>query len=174
MRPGTAAAIAFIAATCLTGTVVMAAAVEENALHSHWLPDSDRTPGITNPAITQANVGSTICVSGWTKKIRPPASYTNKIKRQEMSELHLSGSMKLYELDHLISLEIGGNPTDPKNLWPEPWNGTWGAHKKDRLENELKKLVCNRTITLREAQTAIASNWIAAYKRYVLGSSNES
>ena len=68
----------------------------------------------------------------------------------------------------MISLEIGGAPRDPKNLWPETWNGVYGAHVKDKLEDRLHKLVCNHTITLKQAQDSIATNWIAAYKRYVL------
>jgi hypothetical protein len=44
--------------------------------------------------------------------------------------------MACYEEDHLSPLEDGGNPTDPRNLWPEPFNpwvgGTvMGAHQKD-------------------------------------------
>ena len=124
-------------------------------------------PGATNPAVTQANIHQTVCVSGWTATIRPPASYTNRLKRQQMARFNLPGEPHLYEEDHLISLEIGGNPTDPANLWPEPWDGEWGAHKKDRLENALKRRVCSGQMTLSDAQHAIASDWIAAYQRYV-------
>lgn len=124
-------------------------------------------PGVINPNVTQANIGQTICVSGWTKTIRPPASYTTKIKRQQMAARHLAGGPSDYEEDHLISLEIGGNPTDPNNLWPEPWVGPYGAHKKDVVETRLKRLVCSHKITLEEAQTAIRTDWRAAYRKYV-------
>ena len=124
-------------------------------------------PGMTNPAVTQANIDTTICVSGWTKTIRPPASYTDKLKRQQMAARHLTGAPSDFEEDHLISLEIGGNPTSPMNLWPEPWNGPYGAHKKDRLENRLKALVCAHKLPLVDAQQAIASDWRAAYRKYV-------
>lgn len=73
---------------------------------------------------------------------------------------------KDYEVDHLISLEIGGS-NDPKNLWPEPYAGTMGAHQKDILENKLHKMICDGTITPTAAQQAIASDWVAAYQRYV-------
>ena len=84
-----------------------------------------------------------------------------------MKELGLTGSPKDYEEDHHISLELGGHPTDPKNLWPEAWDGEWGAHKKDVIETRLKRMVCIGAISLEDAQTAIATDWIAAYKQYV-------
>lgn len=133
-------------------------------LYAAFLPT---VPGATNPNVTQANIAQTICVSGWTKTIRPPASYTNKLKLKQMAALHSAGTPHDYEEDHLISLEIGGNPTDPANLWPQPWNGTYNAHKKDQLENAMKKSVCRGTITLAGAQTAIRTDWIAAYLKYV-------
>ncbi|HSP37733.1 MAG TPA: excalibur calcium-binding domain-containing protein [Frankiaceae bacterium] len=70
-----------------------------------------------------------------------------------------------YELDHLISLELGGdNAAD--NLWPEPLDGPGGAHVKDGLENRLHSLVCSGRIGLAEAQRAIAGDWAAAAQKY--------
>lgn len=139
------------------------------------LPDKTLTPGFTNPAVTQANIKQTICVSGWTKTIRPPASYTTKLKLKQLrgngpyaSALGASA----FEEDHLISLEIGGHPTNELNLWPQHWAAPFGAHEKDQTENTLKRLVCNGTITLIEAQQAIATDWIAAFKKYVKGAGN--
>lgn len=138
------------------------------ALQAPTRPDAVRTPGATNPAITPANIAQNICKKGWsTKSIRPTSSYTTTLKRQQMAAQHLSGATKDYEEDHLISLELGGAPKDPHNLWPEPWVGTWNAHDKDKLENELHRRVCAGTLGLREAQRAIASDWIAAYRTYV-------
>lgn len=127
------------------------------------LPDPVLTPGAVNPNVTQANIHQTICVDGWTKTIRPPVSYTNKLKIQQMAAMHLPGKPSDYEEDHLISLEIGGNPTDPKNLWPQSWTGLWNAHKKDVVETELKRLVCSGKMTLADAQHVIATNWITEY-----------
>jgi hypothetical protein len=124
-------------------------------------------PGAVNPNVTQANIATTVCVSGWTKTVRPTASYTNKLKLQQMAQLGLTGDPHDYEEDHLISLEIGGNPTDPNNLWPQPWHGHANAHSKDRLENKLKHLVCAGKIALEEAQTAIRTDWEAAYVKYI-------
>jgi hypothetical protein len=72
-----------------------------------------------------------------------------------------------YELDYLITPELGGLP-DRRNLWPEPYGlRSWNAHAKDVLENKLPRLVCRGEIDLRTAQREIASNWIAAYKKYL-------
>lgn len=125
-------------------------------------------PGATNPNVTQANINQTICVSGFTKTIRPPASYTNALKRKQLVGA-ADTNPRDYEEDHLISLEIGGSPTSPQNLWPEPYNppGGWGAHKKDQLENTLHKMVCSGAISLSDAQKAISTDWVKSYVLYV-------
>ena len=108
------------------------------------------TPGALNPAVTQATLGSTICgVRGWTAGIRPPSDYTSALKVRQMAAYGESGSPSDYQEDHLISLELGGHPTDPRNLWPEPYPR---AAEVDRIENELNALVCSGQITLAEAQ----------------------
>lgn len=136
------------------------------------LPDVKITPGAINPNVTQENIEQTICQSGWTKTIRPPSSYTNRLKLKQMNEMNLLGSPRDYEEDHLISLELGGNPTNPKNLWPELWypESGWGAHKKDVIETYLKHKVCSKKedrIMLADAQNWIATDWIATYKRFI-------
>ena len=134
------------------------------------LPNPRRTPGAVNPAVTQATIGSTICVSGWTATIRPPSSYTTGLKEQQLATgyaYHGDTSTGDYEEDHLISLELGGSPTSELNLWPEPYAATDGAHLKDRVENRLHTLVCDGEISLAAAQRAIASNWYTAYQTYV-------
>jgi hypothetical protein len=132
------------------------------------LPNHTRTPGVTNPDVTQDSIHQTICVSGWTATIRPPSSYTTKLKTQQIKEYHYQEKRPAeYEEDHLISLQLGGHPTDPKNLWPQPYRIKCGARIKDALETKLKRMVCDGQLTLAEAQKAIATNWIAGYKKYV-------
>jgi hypothetical protein len=96
-------------------------------------PDPARTPGATNPDITQENIRDTICNPRWsTKSIRPEESYTHRLKVEQIGEYGYSDSrLRDYEEDHFIPLELGGNPTDPKNLWPEPYQASipgGGAH----------------------------------------------
>lgn len=132
-------------------------------------PNPQITPGSINAGITQENIDDTICNPNWsTKSERPPTSYTNKLKREGFDQYgYTDREMKDYEEDHLISLEIGGNPTDPKNLWPEPYQASipdGGARDKDKVENYLHSQVCKNEITLAEAQQEIATDW---YKVYV-------
>ena len=128
-------------------------------------PDPAHTPGAINPLATAA----VLCAKGYsTKSVRPPAEYTDKLKAQQLAAYgYASRNKKLYEEDHLISLEIGGHPSDPRNLWPEVWKGTCGAHVKDKLENKLHEVVCAGKITLAEAQGEIASDWVRSYNLHV-------
>ena len=132
------------------------------------LPDPSLTPGAINFNVTQGNIQQTVCVKGYTKTIRPPAHFTNKLKKRQMREYgYADRNPKHYEEDHLIALSIGGASDDSRNLWPEPRNSEWNAKKKDRLEFVLYKMVCNQEISLTEAQQEMATNWIEAWKRYV-------
>ncbi len=132
------------------------------------LPNPALTPGTINLNITQENIQQTVCVKGYTKTIRPPAHFTNKLKKRQLHQYgYADTNPKHYEEDHLIPLSIGGNPNDPHNLWPEPRNSEWNARKKDQLEFVIYKMVCSQEISLTEAQQAIATNWVDAWKLYV-------
>ena len=124
-----------------------------HVLHHAAVPavvaDPIRTPGVLNRDVSQANIRSTICVSGWTRTVRPPTDYTNALKVKQLREYGLHGPPSAYQEDHLISLELGGDPTDPRNLWPEPYPRA--AHV-DEIENELNAQVCSGALTLAEAQ----------------------
>lgn len=104
-------------------------------------------------------------MKGYTKTIRPPAHFTNKLKKRQLREYGCADrNPKHYEEDHLVALS--GAPDDPRNLWPAPRNSEWGANKKDELEFVLYKMVCAQEIFLAEAQHAMATDWIEAWKRY--------
>ena len=133
-------------------------------------PDPELTPGVLNPAVTQTTIGTTICVSGWTATIRPPSSYTTSLKIEQIGLYgYTDTSTASYEEDHLISLELGGAPGDPKNLWPEPYVATLpdgrdvGARVKDSFESSLKRAVCAGTMTLAAAQANIGIHWVHVY-----------
>ena len=123
------------------------------------LPDPHCTPGAINPQVTQDTIKDTICRSGWTKTVRPPTSVTNKMKAESAKSYSLAAGEK-GEYDHLVSLELGGAPDDPRNLWVEPGSI---PNPKDAVENKLSDAVCSGLITLTAAQTAIASNWVTAF-----------
>jgi len=172
-------------------------------------PDAGRTPGARNPKVRQENIRDNICSARWsTRLIRPPAGYTSKLKRQQLRQygdtVHQSRAELVnpstgkvdtsrclahtdnpacYEEDHLISLEDGGDPTDPRNLWPEAYNTKvgWvvmGAHQKDVVEAFIHGEICHDiphakktshipatiAITLKRGQEILASDWYASYQ----------
>jgi hypothetical protein len=137
---------------------------------SYPLPDPSCTPGATNPQVTQEGIGSTICRSGWTATVRPNTGVTGPEKAGSAVAYGYSGSFTTGEYDHLIPLELGGDPNDPANLWLEP-NDRPGAvsfaNSKDGLERALNRMVCSGGLSLAAAQMAIASDWVAALHRYV-------
>ncbi len=107
------------------------------------------TPGSLNPAVTQTTIHSTICVHGWTATVRPASSYTSALKIEQMPKYGERGPPSAFQEDHLISLELGGNPTDPRNLWPEPYPR---ASDVDKIENALNAQVCSGRLSLAQAQ----------------------
>jgi hypothetical protein len=134
------------------------------------LPDPRHTPGVINPAVTQDNLASTICKPRWTQTIRPPSAYTSALKVAQILEYGYSDrDPRHYQEDHLVALELGGAPRDPRNLWPEP-NATVlddgtaiSSREKDDLEAYLHTRVCAGTMAVADAQRSIAGNWIAAW-----------
>jgi len=126
------------------------------------LPDPSCTPGGIDPSVTQSNLSSTICRSGYTSTVRPPVSQTSTAKRAQYMAYGIPAGTRS-ELDHLVSLELGGN-NDVANLWPEV-----GVipNPKDSVENALHRAVCSGKAKLADAQNAIATDWTTA--EHVLG-----
>ncbi len=115
-----------------------------------------------NPAVAEATIRSTICVTGWTATIRPPESYTRPLKLQQMAAEGLTGSPSDYEEDHRMPLELGGAPRDPTNLSPESHAS---SYTKDAAENAAKREVCAGA-DLRGVQAAFVSAWLGPYPTY--------
>ena len=87
---------------------------------------------------------------------------TSRFKYEVAYPAYREPHSKKTELDHLVSLELGGSNSSA-NLFPEAASPRPGSHEKDRLENELHSEVCSGKITLRKTQHLIARNWVAAY-----------
>ncbi|HZU66518.1 MAG TPA: HNH endonuclease [Ktedonobacteraceae bacterium] len=122
------------------------------------LPDSACTPGAIFPNATAQE----ICKSGYASSVRNvPTSEKDQAYAEYGITHHSSGQ---YEVDHLVSLELGGS-NDIANLWPEAASPTPGFHQKDQVENYLHNQVCSGAISLKEAQIEIATNWLAVYQR---------
>src|SRR6266581_6073512 len=163
-RPGKRRLAGIVAAGSLALAAAAAGATVASTVPAHCSvqgsnPDQGCTPGELNSGVTQSNIQRTICVSGYTATIRPPVSYTNPLKAELMRSYGLTGPPNAYELDHLISLELGGNPTSPSNLWPEAYLPVPGAHEKDKVENYLHSQVCGGQMTLAAAQKVISTDW---------------
>jgi hypothetical protein len=121
-------------------------------------PNVQFTPGAV-VAVTQRE----ICSESMETSAAIPLAIKNKV-------LQLYGVPSnqgdAYEVDYLITPELGG-ATDVRNLWPEPYDHTvWNAHVKDRLEDRLHEMVCRGDIDLATAQRDISTDWIAAYRKY--------
>lgn len=104
--------------------------------------------GLVDPACTVQD----ICTPGYTKTVRPPAGYTNNLKRLQMAELGLGSELSRFEEDHIIPLELCGAPRDPGNLIPQLWSK---ARMKDVIETRYHRAVCAGTMTLEEAQRLV-------------------
>lgn len=141
-------------------TPVVIQSVDPTALNRNppLRPDPSLTPGDTLPVTTED-----ICVPGYTKKVR---SVPAGVKKQAYAEYGIAQrATGEFEVDHLISLELGGS-NSIRNLWPQSYmTHPWNAHVKDVVENALHKQVCSGQMSLHDAQQAIASDWIAAYRR---------
>ena len=122
------------------------------------LPDSACTPGAIFPNATVQQ----ICTPGYASSVRNvPFSEADQVYAEYSIYHHYSGQ---YEDDHLVPLELGGS-NDIANLWPELASPTPGFHQKDQVENYLHDQVCSGAMPLKEAQTEVATNWIAVYNR---------
>jgi hypothetical protein len=143
-------------------TARSAQAVEnsDSSLRYPFVPDPALTPGAALD-VTAAD----ICVSGYSKRVRNvPAEVKREAYANYGVRTHEPGE---YEIDHLISLELGGS-NSLRNLWPQSFRThPWNAYVKDALENELHRRVCAGTIDLARAQAAISHDWVSAYRIYV-------
>ncbi|GJG86500.1 hypothetical protein tb265_16810 [Gemmatimonadetes bacterium T265] len=124
------------------------------------LPDTTMTPGATLDVTAQD-----ICVPGYSKRVR---NVPSSVKRQAYDEYGIaSREPGEYEVDHLISLQLGGS-NSIRNLWPQSFRTQpWNARVKDRLENELHRLVCAGQLDLATAQEEIAGNWVVSYRKRI-------
>ena len=131
---------------------------ESAAIHDSALPIPALTPGATWTV-----TATELCAAAARERQEVPASVRDAVLR---SYGMTSVSADDYELDYLITPELGGSP-DARNLWPQRYaSGVWNAYVKDQLEDLLPRMVCEGEVPLRTAQQDIAVNWIAAYKRY--------
>ena len=133
----------------------------KNCTANQILQDSDCTPGAV--LTTDKTV---VCKTGYTKTVRAVSESTKKKVFVEYGIPYSQHSN--YEVDHLISLELGGG-NDISNLWPENSTIKNGSLSKDNFENYLHNQVCSGKMTLDEAQKEISSNWVLYYQAVSAG-----
>jgi hypothetical protein len=145
--------LCLVAAFALLESLCLAAAAD--------LPDPRLTPG---DAFSRVSARS-VCRPGYARSVRAvPESVKRAVYGEYGIRSHRPGE---YEVDHLVSLELGGS-NSIRNLWPQSYvTHPWNAHVKDRLENDLHRRVCHGELTLHDAQEAIRGDWIAAYRQYL-------
>jgi len=128
-------------------------------------PDHTLTPG----RVLSVDV-ATVCRSGYARSVRPKGNEWRRLKdeayeryglpRGHRSRVGANGRREAaYEVDHLVPLELGGDPTSILNLWPEPIDS---AKQKDQVEDALHRKVCSGQMTLSDAQRRIEENWMTA------------
>jgi hypothetical protein len=146
--------------------LALAAVLASVAASAADLPDPKLTPGVARTGVTAFD----LCPVAHTPALRNVPESEKMAVYKSYGILPHQGycvGKEGCEVDHLISLELGG-ANDQRNLWPQSYDAVpWNAHVKDKLENKLHALVCANTITLEDAQNAIRLDWIAAYKKYI-------
>jgi hypothetical protein len=124
------------------------------------LLDRRCTPGAIQHGVSLA----TVCSYGYSRRVRPPESYTEPRKLRQVRAYGLPGRVRDYEEDHLVALSVGGAPRDPVNLWPEPRRGPYNAVEKDQLETWAARMACAGRLPLARLQHDMASNWTALFR----------
>ncbi|HSX00337.1 MAG TPA: HNH endonuclease signature motif containing protein [Patescibacteria group bacterium] len=128
-----------------------------NCVANAGIEDKACTPG----AVIASAAKAQICKPGYSSSVRNvPESEKRQVYAEYGIATHTTGQ---YEVDHLISLELGGS-NDISNLWPELADPTPGFHQKDKVENYLHKQVCDGKLSLKQAQQEIATDWLQVYE----------
>ncbi len=148
--------------------LLLAVVISSPSFAGPTIPNPKLTPGVVRPELTLRE----ICGTRWGKDRR---YVTAAMRREVFARYKLKGPNdpacrldrhgRRYEVDHLISREIGG-ADDVDNLFPQCYAGPWNAVLKDRLENRLHKEVCAGRMTLEDAQQGIAKDWRALYIKF--------
>lgn len=151
----------------------LATLIATAALTSAGTTRADTWPVVPNQKLTPGETRTLtldqVCSTKWGKDVR---AVTSAMKEHVFHSYgvpfearHLPNGKPAFEIDHLISREMGGADTE-RNLWPEPYFGQWNAHMKDRVENRLHAEVCSRRLDLGDAQQMIRTDWRKAYVHY--------
>jgi len=124
-------------------------------------PDRILTPGSVDPGATTAQ----LCTPTYLGTV----ALSSDVDRQETFlryGLPYPTAQDRFRLDHAVPVEIGGD-NSAANLWPMPVSADV-ADRKNALAVRLHDLVCAGTVPLGTAQQDVATDWYAAWRRYVV------
>ena len=124
-------------------------------------PDRILTPGSVDPGATTAQ----LCTPTYLGTV----ALSSDADRQETFlryGLPYPTAQDRFRLDHAVPVEIGGD-SSAANLWPMPVSADV-ADRKNALAVRLHDLVCAGTVPLGTAQQDVATDWYAAWRRYVV------
>ncbi len=163
-------AAAFVGGVLFVGAVVVALLFQHStsgggvnpsntSAESGAEPNHSLTPGATR-RVTMSDV----CAMSREEVV---ANVSTPLRQEVFQEYGIVNARASdYEIDYLIAPGLGGLE-DIHNLWPEPYaSPMWNARVKDALEERLHEMVCASKLDLSTAQRDIATDWIAAYKKY--------
>lgn len=150
------ASAAVVAVIWLAGMSISPRRVVSERGQGHALPVAALTPGAV----------STLTAAELCAGTRSSRTVSDDVRRRVLARYGMQDvPADRYELDALVTLDLGGTVA-PENLWPQPYaSSLWNAHVKDALERLLADEVCHGRIALSQAQRELATDWVAAYKQ---------
>lgn len=123
------------------------------------------TPGVYNPAVTQETIARTICRPGWVQSVLLEPAAVERIKIRQVAEYgYTNTNANDFGTDYVIPVELGGDPVDPRNMWPQTYLPTPGRAEKALTDAYLNRQVCSGAMPLGEAVSVVRVDWVAVYR----------
>ena len=131
-------------------------------------PDPVHAPGALNKKVTQRNIQRTICDPPWVAKTQAAAAQKNtKLMADQLKKRgYRDTDPAKYVVDQLIPIDVGGNPTDARNLWPQAVSAGWNVAAKNKLETYVNREVCSGHMKLAQGQAIFKRNWVEVFHLY--------
>ncbi len=126
-------------------------------------PDKACNPGVADPLVTQDTIAATICAPGYVARVSPPSAYLVLLRAQQLKAYGFDGDPSTYREDHVLPIALGGDPRDPRNLWPQTQAGLVSDYR-DELERWAHDEVCAGRMTLVSVQQQMLRDWRALYQ----------
>jgi hypothetical protein len=144
-------------------SVLAAAAMAASVVAGSAVLSAQRPNDLITPGATTKVKDADVCAANFESSVKP---VSNAERREALKRYGKDASSYTGELDHLVPVSLGGS-NEPDNLWPMPSNSVYGAADKKALETKLHQMVCDKQISLKDAQKAMRKDWTAAFDRYV-------